>query len=311
MRVTSNTFTNDLLTQLGSLSLQQSRLQAQAATGQRITLPEDDPAAVGQVISMQTEASAVAQYQNNIASQQQVSTSTSDAIQALKKIIDRAGEIATLADGTRSPQDLSAYASEVTQLIQQAVQVANTQNNGGYLFAGTHSDQAPFSATLAADGTVTSVAYAGNSSVPQAEIAQGITVAAQIPGVNTTGSGAPGLITDSRTGADLFSHLISLQNHLAKADTAAIAATDRGQLNNDENNIINQVATNGAIQSRLDTASTMAQNQADALQKSISNARDADLAQTMVLLNQTQTAYQAALQTGAKILNLSLMDYLH
>ena len=37
---------------------------------------------------------------------------------------------------------------------------------------------------------------------------------------------------------------------------------------------------------------------------------DADLANTLVRLNQTQTAYQAALQSGGKILSTSLLDYL-
>jgi len=37
---------------------------------------------------------------------------------------------------------------------------------------------------------------------------------------------------------------------------------------------------------------------------------DADLAQTLVRLNQTQTAYQAAMQSGAQLLQSSLLDYL-
>jgi len=37
---------------------------------------------------------------------------------------------------------------------------------------------------------------------------------------------------------------------------------------------------------------------------------DADLAKVLVQLNQTQVSYQAALQTGGRILQMSLMDYL-
>jgi flagellin-like hook-associated protein FlgL len=47
-----------------------------------------------------------------------------------------------------------------------------------------------------------------------------------------------------------------------------------------------------------------------ALEAGISQEADADLAQTIVQLTQTQTAYQAALQSGGQILSQSLLDYL-
>jgi flagellar hook-associated protein 3 FlgL len=311
MRVTSNTLTSELVRQLGALSTQQSQLQTQAATGQRISLPSDDPIASGRVLNLQTEAAAVGQYQKNIQSQQQVAEANYSVTQSLKKISDRAGEIATLADGTKSPAELNAYATEVSQLIRQAVQVANTKNNGSYLLSGTASDKMPYVLTNGANNTVASVTYNGNDSVNQVEIAEGITITAQTVGANTSGSGPAGLITDSSSGADFLNHLISLQNHLLAGDTTSIANTDRAQLGKDENNLITQVATNGAIQSRLETAATMAQTRMSSLQTSVSGETDADLAQTLVKLSQTQTAYQAALQTGASVLRLSLLDYLH
>jgi flagellin-like hook-associated protein FlgL len=42
----------------------------------------------------------------------------------------------------------------------------------------------------------------------------------------------------------------------------------------------------------------------------ISNASGADMVQTIVQLNQAQTAYQAALQSGSKIMQLSLLNYI-
>jgi flagellar hook-associated protein 3 FlgL len=311
MRVTSNTFTMDLVDRLGALSSQQNRLQAQAASGQRITLPEDDPSAMGRVLNFQAEATTVAQYQQNIARQQSLAQSSFTVMQSLKKVSDRANEIATLADGLKSPEELKTYANEVTQLIRQAAQLGNTKFDGVTLLAGTRSDQPAFTVTDAADGSVASVAYQGNTSLPETEVAEGTTLSAQTLGANSSGTGPRGLFADSRAGADLFSHLISLQNHLASGDTASIASTDRTQLSLDEENIIDHVAGNGTVQSRLETAGSMAQSRLESLQKSVSGEADADLAQTLVKLNQTQTAYQAALQTGAGMLKLSLMDYLH
>ncbi len=310
MRVTSNTFTSDLLGQLSILNNQQSRLQREAATGQRISAPGDDPAATGRVLNMQMEATGVSRYQKNIATQQRVSQASFEAMQSLKKISDRAGEIATLADGLKSPLAISTYAKEVEELTRQAVEVANSKSNGSYLFGGTRTDQAPFTLTKNPDGTPASVTYSGNTDLPETEIAEGVTLSPQTLGANTTGSGPQGLLMDSRSGVDLLNHLISLQQHLSAGDTASIASTDRALLEKDESSLIQNLAATGAVQSRLEAAASVAQARTSSLEKAVSGEMDADLAQTLVKLGQTQTAYQAALQTGGSVLKLSLLDYL-
>ena len=310
MRVTANTFPNALVDQLGKLATRQNRLQNQAATGQRVSLPEDDPAAMRRVMDFQTESRSLSQFHKNIAVLEDVASASYDGIKALKTINDRAREIAILADDPRSQKELDTYATEVNQLIQQAVQITNAQYKGNYLFAGTLSNQPPFVATANASGQVTAVAYQGNVSVAASEIAAGVTVSAQVVGANTTGAGPRGLITDSRSGADLFNHLISLQTNLRAGNRAAITATDQANLAQDGENFLVHIGDNGAIQQRLETTDALAGKRSLSLEKAVSQEADADLAQTIVRLNQTQTAYQAALQSGARILGQSLLDYL-
>ena len=310
MRVTSNTFPNSLVTQLGDLALRQNRLQNQAVTGQRIQFPEDDPAAIRRVLDLQTESKALDQYKRNIANLQDQANASYGVIKGLKTISDRASEIATLADGTKSPEQLKIYAAQVNQMIQYAVQLSNSRNRGDYLFGGTRSDQVPFVATESAAGQVTAVSYQGNTSVAESEIAQGTTLTAQALGANTSNAGPRGLISDNRVGADLFKHLISLQNNLLAGNTDAINNSNRSELARDEENIISHVANSGAIMARLETSATLASNRTVSLQTLVSKETDADLAETLVRLNATQNAYQAALQSGASLLNQSLLDYL-
>jgi flagellar hook-associated protein 3 FlgL len=312
MRIAFSTFPNSLTGQLATLSARQNRLQNQAATGKRISQLEDEPATMRQVLDLQVQNSQTAQYRKNIASLQSQATSSYNAISSLKDISARAGELATLADGTRSPQELKAYATEVTQLIQQGVQLMNSTSQGSYLFGGTQTSQPPFTATTDADGNVTGVTYQGNESVTGAEIAEGATVSVQVPGANTSGSGPGGLITDTHNGADFFNHLISLQNHLLAGDTTAITSVDHPALTKDEDNIISQIANNGLMQSRLSTADSLASKQSLSVNEMVSQASNADLAETLTQLSATQTAYQAALQSGAKLLSSSqtLLSYL-
>src|SRR6185295_17289455 len=174
----------------------------------------------------------------------------------------------------------------------------------------TKSDVPPYLQTTDANGNVTAVTYQGNAEVASVEIAQGVTLSASVPGANTTGSGARGVITDSRSGADLFNHLIGLRDALLAGDQTAISGTLKTQLAADEENFLIHVGINGALQSQLETAQKLAAHNQDSIESSVSKEADVDLAQTLVELSQTQTAYQAALQSGSQILSQTLLDYL-
>jgi flagellar hook-associated protein 3 FlgL len=310
MRVTGNSFTSDFLNQVNRLTARQQQLQTQAATGQRIFAPEDDPAAIQRVMALRTEQRGLAQYNNNISILRDRAVNSFNALKGVKTLSDRAGEIAILADGTRSPEELKTFASEVTQMIKQAVHTMNSKQGNLHLFAGTASDQPSFTLATDANGNITSVTYNGNSNVSENEIAAGSMISIDVPGENTTGTGPRGVISDSRTGADFFNHLISLQNNLLAGDTAAISTIDRPALANDEENFIHHISSNGVMQSRLESAKTAASFRSDSLEQMISNQADADLTETLVELSQAQTAYQAALQSGATLMRLSLMNYL-
>jgi flagellar hook-associated protein 3 FlgL len=297
---------------LNLLAAQQYQLQNQVSTGQRIQSPADDPAAMSAALNLQTESSNVEQFSQNISTLQNRATLSGNALQQLKTISDQANEIATGVGGATSTQTLQADAAQVTQLIQQAVDVLNAKDGNQYLFGGTASGQPPYSVTTDAGGNVTGVTYQGNASVSQSQISANSTVSVNVPGENNTGSGPRGVVSDSRYGADLFNHLISLQNNLLNGDTNAVTTTDLPALTNDENNIIYQVADNGAVQTRLDTAASAATASQTALQQSITNVAGADLTQTLVQLTQANNSYQAGLQSASAILQLqqSLLAYL-
>ncbi len=313
MRVATDAFTNTLINQVNTLSSQMTTLQNEVTTGLNVQSPSDNPDAMQTTLNDLASQSAQEQYTNNITVLQSQANSNYSALQSLQSIVSQAQTIATEAgSATVTQSNLNDYASQITSLIQQAVQLVNSQNpaTGQYLFSGTNSGQPPFTATTDANGNVTGVTYQGNSSVNQAEIAPGTTISADVPGVNNSGTGPQGLITDSRTGADLFNHLISLQNDLLSGNTSAVTTTDSQNLKNDENNVTYQVAYNGNVQTRLETASSFATSQSQSLTHGISNASSADVVQAMIQLNQTQAAYQAALETTSRVMQVSLVDFL-
>jgi hypothetical protein len=74
-------------------------------------------------------------------------------------------------------------------------------------------------------------------------------------GETVSGAGTVGLFADSRSGADLFKHLVDLQNQLLNGDAATIQSTTYNDLKKDEENRSLSRASNGALQSRLETSS--------------------------------------------------------
>jgi len=115
--------------------------------------------------------------------------------------------------------------------------------------------------------------------------------------------------------ADFITRLIALRDGLnntagaADGGTAAISAA-RANLLTSENDIIGILADNAAMQTRIEAVKTQASSRFDNLGSLISKDADVDIAQTTVNLTRARTAYQAAMQAGAQMLKLSLLDYI-
>lgn len=311
MRVTQNLFADSLVSRLNNLTSRQYSLQNQVSSGLRVQALEDDPAAIQNVLNYKTSKAAQERYASNISTLQARAATTYSSLQQLQTIVSDVSVIATSA-GDVIQSDLSVYAGKVSDAIEAALQQVNKKDatTGRYLFGGTNSGQPPFVATRDASGKVTAVTYQGNTSLNESEIATGSTVTADVAGANTSGSGPRGLITDSGSGADFFNHLISMRDHLFANDKTAVGTVDTAALKRDEDNFLYQISVNGSLQDRLETAANFSGENTSALDKLISQAVDADLVETMVQLNQAQNSYQAALQSGANILQLSLLNYI-
>jgi len=297
MRIATNTTSQALIAQIQKLSDRQSRLQSQVATGQRIVQPEDDPAAVGRLLGLNTEKAQNTQYVQNASRAMELSQASYSGLQDIKSISDRAGELATLGAGASSPDAYQAYAKEVNQLIEQAVQLGNSKFRNDYLFSGTAVTTAPVNATRNSAGDVTSVAYAGDSAQTSIKLSD-------------VSSIAPGTTNGTNTGIkDFINNLVSLRDALNTGSSTNVSATQPNLLTS-ENMLVNSLSEHGAIQLRIEINQKQEQSRSDQLDKLVSDEADADMASTVVKLSQTSNAYEAALSSASKILQMSLLDYL-
>jgi flagellar hook-associated protein 3 FlgL len=297
MRITNNMVTNSVLSELQQLDTQQSSLQAEVSSGLAVTQPSDNPAVFGQVIQEEGQSSQLAQYGKNASQALNLAQSSYSGLNSLTQIYDSATQIATSGTGTLGAGAASGYADELNQLIEQAVTVANSQYNGNYLYAGTAVDKPPFTTTTDSNGNITSVTYAGNAG--QAAIPLSPT-SSVVP--TTSGATNSGL-------ADMLNNMIAVRDAMNGGDTTAIsqAAT---QLNSSEEVLSSAAADNGAVQLSIQSEQTQEQSASTELTSLMTSQTNADLPTTITQLDQTQLAYQAAMETAAKVLQLSITQYI-
>jgi flagellar hook-associated protein 3 FlgL len=298
MRIATSTVSGGIVNQIDSLATQQAKLQNEVSTGQKISEPEDDPSGVNTALTLESELRATQQYGSNASQALTVAESSSAGLTSLKSVSDRAGELATLGTGTLGASAMQSYGTETNQLIEQAVQTANTEFDGSYIYGGTASSTPPFTVTRDSSGDITNVTYAGNTSQASIPLSSSTSVSATTDG--TTNQGI----------ATFLNNLITLRDGLNNGDTTAVTNVQAG-LTDGENTIVSAIATNGGIQSRIQAAQTEQTSQTTNLQTDMSSVVDADLPTTITKLDQVQTAYQAALQSAVSTMQLSILNYIH
>jgi flagellar hook-associated protein 3 FlgL len=297
MRISTSSTADTVLSQLQRLSTRQAELQRQIATGQRIARPGDDPAAAGRLVAAGMERGSVAQFQRNTSAALEYSKTAYSALDQIKRVSDRAGELAVLGEGSLEAGAMRAYAAEVDQLLEQAASLGNTRFRNDHVFGGSAVDASPYTLTRDVDGKITAVAYAGDTgrlAIPLSD--------------NATLEPTPDAATNTGL-ADFMNRLVGLRDALEAGDPAAIGAL-RGGLATSEDLLVSSLSEHGAVQLRIEVAQAQQKSRLDELDRQISAEADINLPEVIVRLNQTSQAYEAALSSSSSILRLSLLDYL-
>jgi len=298
MRIATNTIFNNMVSQIQNLDATQSTLESELATGLSFTQPSDNPAEMASVLNLVGENSQVSQYAANANTALQISEASYSGLSQFNSLSNSVDEIATEANnGTNSSTQLQTYATQIDQYLEQAVQLGNSQFNGGYLYAGTANDQPPFQVTRDASGQITVVTYQGNTSQAQIPISSTGTIAA-------TTSGAT-----NQDMAAFMNQLVTLRDALQSGDSSGVSSAQT-QLTASSDSIVSAAAESSAVQSTIQAE----QGQATALQQNlgtiISGDSSADVATTDTKLTEAQTAYQAVLESSARIMQTTLLTYL-
>ena len=163
-----------------------SRLQEQAATGQEINRPSDNPTDANRILDLRAESRSMERYVNALNDVVSTLDFSSSVIQQISdQMIDARGALTSVSTGgTESEGTRHALADQLNSILEQVVSLANTQLSGHSLFAGAASDAAPYTVERDNAGNITRVIYQGSYEERNVAVAPGIEVSAVLIGRN-------------------------------------------------------------------------------------------------------------------------------
>lgn len=293
MQITPTIMMNTFLQSTNSLSQTMVQLEEESATGQSYQFPSDNPAAIAGTMDLNAMGGQISTFQTAASGAQGWLNAGSSALQQVSQLWTNVIQLATQAsNGTLTSSDLQAIGDQLNEDSSTLQEILTTPYSSGqplFNFQSSGSGAAP-----------TALAY---------EIGPNQQVT-----VNLTGSESTLWSTPPATGnifTQLQSDLSTLATEVTSGQSPSSWTVSLNQLNTDNGYVSNAEAVLGGRLDRVNQQTTYLSNLNQTVTQGVSTLDSANMADVASQLAEDESAYQAALQTGAQILPLSLLSYLH
>ena len=301
-RTPSTTQTRQTLLDLERTKERLALNQARIGSGKRITRPGDDPTAVALILDFENSIQSNAQFLKQADSALSFLKASENAVSTAINEVTRLQEIAQQGlTSTNAGTGRAAMAQEVDALRTNLLALANTREQGKYLFAGTQTQTIPFSDAAPPAGPIN---YAGDAGTISLDVTVTTSVVTNVPG-STVFYGPTG----QGSASDLFQAVTNLRDGLA-TNNATLIQTAATSLQSVLANL-NQVQTDlGGRQAGLNDLKDTLSGFNVTLQELQNIQQDTDYARSVTDFTSDQTVQSASLSTLAKSQRNNLFDYL-
>lgn len=285
---------------VSSLQASLARLQAtqdQISSGKRLGKPSDSPTDTATAMSLRSDSLRNEQLQRAMDDGAGWLASADSALMQSGPLLQRARQLVLAGtNDTNTADERSAMAAELDQLRSSLLDVANTRYLGRAVFAGTQDTENAYAS---------SGAYLGNTTAVERRI--------------TTG---PDRLEVSIVGPQAFSTLFAdpsdpagagvlqrLSDALRSGDKTAMEQ-GLSDLDAASSTLRTSQSIIGSRTTRLESVRSVSETAATRASVQLSTVEGIDLAKALTDLSVQQTAYQAALQATAKVVQPSILDFL-
>ena len=294
MPVTNNMMARTLINNLNNHVRRQERLHFQLGSGTRLRVPSDDPGATAISMRLHSDLLHTRQHRANISSALSWLQATDAVLNEVNEGLLRARELAVYGANGVLPQDArDALAEEVDQILQHMVDLANSSHAGLYLFSGNETLTRPYNVSGA---ITTAPTYDGDDGIRNYEIAVGVTVGVNVPGEELFGN--------------IFDSLIALREELRTGEPDTVGGQVLEDLDDALDTLLRTRADVGARVNRLELAAARMHDLELNVEQLIVDNEGVDIARALIDLKVSENAYRAALGSGARIIQPTLLDFL-
>jgi flagellar hook-associated protein 3 FlgL len=303
MRVSENSLINNAIRNMGDAEERYYQLQQRASSQKTFQQVSDNPGVVSQVLSLRSSLQASQAYQSTAQSTQGWLDTNDNAFKGLADLATTAISTVTqgLTDSANDTVRKDTLAPQLDSILQNAVDLANSDYNGRYIFSGYQVSQRTFTYNT----TTKVVDYntpgpAGTPEIQLRDLGPGQTIA-----INFMGDTAVKPLLDAIT-------------HARDALAPASGVFDRTQLSASLDELKNAMDTMGTYQTQNGVRQrqvTTFLDQMDTTQTEIksllTDKEDVSMAESITQLQHQQTVYQAVLEVGQRAIStLNLFNLL-
>ncbi|WP_066315394.1 flagellar hook-associated protein FlgL [Bacillus sp. FJAT-29814] len=268
-----------------------SQYQEQIASGKAINKPSDDPVKSIQIMSYRSALVETEQFKRNAEDGLNWLEATDKALDDLTQVMQKARELTVQgSNGVNNQESGQTIAVGLRQLIGEISDIANAKIGDRFLFAGTDTDTAPFQ-----DGKFVN----SNPNALSWNVGQGIYMNVNVNGTE---------IFDFK--ADGLSFIETVEKIAGELESGGNPEQLLGTLDKQLNNLLAHRSVVGTNVNRLEMMVNRLDETELTTQKILSKAEDADLAKVITDFTTQQTILNAALSSGAKAIQPTLVDFL-
>jgi flagellar hook-associated protein 3 FlgL len=294
MRVTESGIASNFLSSINRTRERINQEQSQLASGKRVLKVSDDPQAADAILRLKSIVDANEQYQKNTTEAQSQVETTEAALSSFSDIMVNVKEVMARASNGSQTENLNTYAVQIDQLLAGAVDIANTKLNGRYIFGGTNTLDPPF--TLSGNHSSVTVNPNGITGTIQYPVSEGVNQVVNIDG------------QEAFQGSTIFDLMIQVRDNLQAGLNPTVAESLSADSHLDL--VLTKTSKAGSILQNLVNNESMLADQRNQLLQLLSVQQDTDVAEVVTKLKLDELMLDAALNTGARIIPKSLLDFL-
>ena len=307
MKVSTNMFFDKASNMLSNVQGSLAKTQEQLSTGKQIIKPSDVPEKAAVVTRLESELARQGSYQNSLKtvdirlkSEETALTNSSDVMYRMKELAMQA------ANDTLSLADRKSVSLEMSQLRDQLLSLANSQDsNGNYLFAGSRVTKMPFSPD--AKGMVT---YQGDQNRMVIGVGDNRRMNLNMAGTDAFTNVVRDNGKGGRVGIGFFQSLNDLVDSVKNSDKVGLQR-GLGEIDMLQQGLSNANAQVGTDMNVIDSQNNVLDEIVLRLKSTLSDVQDLDYTEAITKMNKDQLALEAAQNTFAKISKLSLFNFIN